>query len=66
MVWSTSSERRSFTKVRGSKRLAVDTEDRRGPRRDGDDLPRGSGDARRDDLAGGPAAYRLPGDARGG
>jgi hypothetical protein len=66
MVWSTSSEPRSFTKVRGSKRLTVEAGDRRAPGRDGEDLPGGSGDPRRDDLAGGPVAYRRLGDSRGG
>jgi hypothetical protein len=64
MVYSASSQRRSSTKRRGSKRLTVEGRDRYGSLGDRDD-PRDSGDPRREDPAGGPVRYRLIRDAGG-
>jgi hypothetical protein len=65
MVYSASSQRRSTTKRRGSKRLTVEGRDRYGSLGDCDDSRRDSGDPRQEDPAFGPVRYGLLRDAGG-
>jgi hypothetical protein len=65
MVYSASTQRRSTTKRRGSKRLTIEAPERGGPRREPDDRLLGWDDPRREDPASARPPYRLLRDAGG-